>query len=365
MKKLFLTMIVALMGTLLCAQPKIQFEKTTYDFGTIKEEGGKVTGKFIFKNVGNEDLTLVRVKPGCGCTAANYTKTPVKPGEEGFIEATYNPYGRPGGFNKVIRVTTNEPQFDDPATSPHNIFIKGSVTKRPPTVYEQAGYTQGTGAVRIKENTYHINGLNSEEITFTVLIRNFMKSPTTVAPKSLPQHITIKSTNFGNTLAPDQEGEIVFAYNPAIKNEIGTFKERIDLITQDSIQTNKIFFLNVNIQEDFSKYTPKQLKEAPIAAYSVQDINFDKVAQGTTPSKTVTLTNNGKNDLIIRQIKPSSNVFSTKVEKNILKKGESTTITITMNSRGRKGTHKCTIDVTTNDPVNTIQVIHVIGEQLP
>ena len=50
MKKLFLTMIVALMGTLLCAQPKIQFEKTTYDFGTIKEEGGKVTGKFIFKN---------------------------------------------------------------------------------------------------------------------------------------------------------------------------------------------------------------------------------------------------------------------------------------------------------------------------
>lgn len=365
MKKLLFTMIVTLVGTLLCAQPKIQFEKTTYDFGTIKEEGGRVTGKFIFKNIGTEDLTLVRVKPGCGCTAANYTKTPVKPGEEGFIEATYNPYGRPGGFNKVIRVTTNEPQFEDPATSPHNIFIKGSVTKRPPTVYEQTGYTQGNGAVRVKNNTYLVEGLNSEEITFTVLIRNFMHKPTTVEPKSLPQHITIKSTSFGKTLGANQEGEIVFAYNPTLKNEIGNFKERIDLITQDSIQANKIFFLNVNIKEDFSKYTPKQLKEAPIAVYNTEDINFERVAKGNTPSKTFTITNNGKNDLIIRQIKPSSNIFTTKIDKNLIKKGESATITIVMNSRGRKGTHKCTIDVTTNDPVNTVKVIHVLGEQLP
>ena len=58
MKKLSLLLLAVVSGLLCFAQPKIEFEKTTYDFGKIKEEGGKVTGKFVFKNVGNEPLEL-------------------------------------------------------------------------------------------------------------------------------------------------------------------------------------------------------------------------------------------------------------------------------------------------------------------
>ena len=62
MKKLSL-LFVAVMSAIFCiAQPEIKFENTTYDFGKIKEEGGKVTGKFIFTNVGNEPLELTLVK---------------------------------------------------------------------------------------------------------------------------------------------------------------------------------------------------------------------------------------------------------------------------------------------------------------
>ena len=81
MKKVSL-LLVSVVACLLCyAQPEIKFESTTYDFGKIKEEGGKVTGKFIFTNVGNEPLELTNVRPGCGCTAANYTKGAIAPGE--------------------------------------------------------------------------------------------------------------------------------------------------------------------------------------------------------------------------------------------------------------------------------------------
>ena len=131
MKKLSLLLLAVVSGLLCFAQPKIEFEKTTYDFGKIKEEGGKVTGKFVFKNVGNEPLELTNVRPGCGCTAANYSKGAIAPGEKGYIEATYNPYNRPGAFNKNIRVTTNEPQFiENEKATPHMIFIKGEVIKR-------------------------------------------------------------------------------------------------------------------------------------------------------------------------------------------------------------------------------------------
>ena len=56
MKKLGL-LLLAVVACIICvAQPEIRFENTTYDFGKIKEEGGKVTGKFIFTNVCNEPL---------------------------------------------------------------------------------------------------------------------------------------------------------------------------------------------------------------------------------------------------------------------------------------------------------------------
>ena len=85
MKKLSLLLLAVLTCIVCIAQPEIKFENTTFDFGKIKEEGGKVTGKFIFTNVGNEPLELTNVRPGCGCTAANYTKVAIAPGEQGYI----------------------------------------------------------------------------------------------------------------------------------------------------------------------------------------------------------------------------------------------------------------------------------------
>ena len=106
MKSIKLTLALMLVALFVSAQPQLQFENTTYDFGNIKEEGGKVTGRFIFTNTGTSNLILKSVRPGCGCTAANYTTDSVAPGEKGFIDATFDPYNRPGGFTKNIRVTT-------------------------------------------------------------------------------------------------------------------------------------------------------------------------------------------------------------------------------------------------------------------
>ena len=74
MKKQLLCFVMFLCALSLFAQPAIQFDATTIDFGNIKEEDGKVSGRFEFTNTGNKDLLLTGVKPGCGCTAADYTK---------------------------------------------------------------------------------------------------------------------------------------------------------------------------------------------------------------------------------------------------------------------------------------------------
>lgn len=92
----------------------------THDFGDI-EKGKPVTYSFTFTNTTKETVLLTNVKPSCGCTAANYTKTPIKPGEKGIVEATFDA-NSPGNFQKTITVSTNEK-----GTSPKVLIIKGSV----------------------------------------------------------------------------------------------------------------------------------------------------------------------------------------------------------------------------------------------
>lgn len=85
----------------------LTWKEESFNFGETLEKGKPVTHEFAFKNTSKQTVLLTNVKASCGCTATDYTKTPVKPGETGFVKATYNA-ANPGTFNKTITVTTNE-----------------------------------------------------------------------------------------------------------------------------------------------------------------------------------------------------------------------------------------------------------------
>ncbi|MEY4835313.1 MAG: hypothetical protein RI980_1428 [Bacteroidota bacterium] len=99
---------------------QLKWEKETHEFGTI-EQGKPVSYEFTFTNTTNKDVTLKDVKASCGCTATNYTKTAIKPGEKGTVTATYNAAAG-GAFHKTVTVTTSEEN-----TIPKTITIKGTV----------------------------------------------------------------------------------------------------------------------------------------------------------------------------------------------------------------------------------------------
>jgi Protein of unknown function (DUF1573) len=84
---------------------EFKFNEEKHDFGKIPQ-GTPVTTVFEFTNVGKNPLILTDVKPTCGCTIADYTKTPVKSGEKGVIKITYNAAAI-APFNKTIVVTSN------------------------------------------------------------------------------------------------------------------------------------------------------------------------------------------------------------------------------------------------------------------
>ena len=87
-------------------QSAIKWDQEIHDFGDI-EKGKPVTYEFSFTNTTKETVLITNVRPACGCTAANYTKTPIKPGEKGMVAATFN--AASGGiFQKSVTITTTE-----------------------------------------------------------------------------------------------------------------------------------------------------------------------------------------------------------------------------------------------------------------
>jgi len=85
----------------------IAFDKAEHDFGVISESGGVAAYEFTFKNTGEIPLVITKVSTSCGCTAPDWSKEPIAPGEQGFIKVTFNPKGRSGDFTKSLTVFTN------------------------------------------------------------------------------------------------------------------------------------------------------------------------------------------------------------------------------------------------------------------
>lgn len=104
------------------AQGVMKFKEETHNFGKIPQ-GTPVTTEFEFTNTGNAPIILSEVKPTCGCTTPEYTKTPVAPGKKGVIKATFNAAAS-GPFNKGITVTSNA------ETATLMLYLKGEVEKK-------------------------------------------------------------------------------------------------------------------------------------------------------------------------------------------------------------------------------------------
>lgn len=122
MKKLILLLcFLVSSATFVQAQAKpgeFKFDTEVYDFGKVVI-GKPVTYTFSFTNTGDAPIIISKVETTCGCTVPEYSTTPIKKGEKGFLKVTLTPAGVPMPFNKGITLTSNA------RTTTKVLFIKG------------------------------------------------------------------------------------------------------------------------------------------------------------------------------------------------------------------------------------------------
>ena len=124
------------------------------------------------------------------------------------------------------------------------------------------------------------------------------------------------------------------------------------------------------VREDFSKLTPAQIEQAPIARISNNTADFAFI-DSTTPTKStieVNVSNLGKDPLKVHQVYSNNKAISASISSTTINSGTEATISITLdttlldeNQRLSKMLN-ANITIVTNDPKSPEQIVRAVGQ---
>jgi hypothetical protein len=350
----FLVFLVACAS--LAAQPKMNFANTRFDYGTIKEEDGKQEAVFNFTNTGDSVLVITRVQSSCGCTAADYTKSPVPPGGKGYVKAVFDPRGYSSRFAKSVSVYANA----KPAVVV--LVIEGTVTPREKSVDEL--YTFAVGPVRFQSNHLPFTTTKKNEKKIRVMpVINTSKEAATVEFEGLPAHLKLKM--IPATLKPGEKGVIEGTYDASLNGDNwGNVNDLVRLKVNGQPMPNIYLYVSANLVEDFSDLSAQELANAPVFKLESNTVDFGTVRQNSSADVEFTFTNEGKSDLIIRHVKAGCGCTALMPTENVIKPGARGSIKAKFSSGIYKGQVYKNIFVYTNDPKNSEVMLMIKGEVL-
>ncbi|MBS3807233.1 MAG: DUF1573 domain-containing protein, partial [Bacteroidales bacterium] len=344
--KRFLPILIMILGmaTAVSAQqkkPKIVFDQKIHNFGTIREDGGKVTHSFTFVNQGGEPLIINRVKANCGCTTPAWTREPVKPGGKGFVRATFDPRRRPGTFNKSVVVHTNA------SKGKVLLRIQGKVQRRERTIEEK--YPRKMGSLRLKSHHLAFARIKHTRVQRDSLgIVNVSGQPIRISFERVPQHIDLSTRP--EVLQPGQKGHIHGTYDPTRINDWGFRMDRVRIKVNAQNVPHNHLVVSAKIMEDFSGLTARERKNAPHVSFENTSHDFGKVEKGGRVEHVFRFTNTGQRPLKIRKIRATCGCTTVKPEKTVIPSGETSSFKAILSVGSRKGQLHKSIYFISNDP---------------
>jgi len=332
----------------------LQFHEAIFDFGTIKEQAGPVTHEFSFINNSSREIKILGVQASCGCTTPAWSKESIAPGKSGFIQASYNPIGRPGYFNKSLTVTTD---FD---SNPVILQIKGQVAVEGEV--EKIQFQAANGSWKLKSGSFNLGKVFTKD-EFTVRdfqVLNGGTKPVTFSGKYVgPAYIKIDVQP--QTLEPGEKGNIKVSYNGKMKGVYGFQSDNVELFTDDELNSTKSFSVYATLEDEFPQLTAEELAKAPQLRVQFSTIDFGKLRPHTASVREVQFYNMGKKELDIKALQGNCSCVTASAEKTSIKPGQSSTIKISIDPQDRKGSLQKSLTIYSNDPQNPVQRITFSG----
>lgn len=159
------------------AQAEIRWERTAVEC-PADANTEKVEAVFGFTNAGKDPVTILELKPSCGCTAVTLEKRRYNPGEGGQLKAVFELRGLPGLQQTSIDVITDEvpsrptiltmratlPEFI--TLSPQNLaWTVGEASESKETLFAPVVASSGMQVVALRGNQAYFDATLRRDVT--------------------------------------------------------------------------------------------------------------------------------------------------------------------------------------------------------
>ncbi len=353
MKKHIIMAAMAMIAFVASAEVKIEWLETEHNFGAFDENDGNVTCHFRFVNTGDEPITVMSVRTSCGCTTSKPPREPIQPGDTASVSATYNPIGRPGRFEKKVYVDMN--------TTPRRftLKIKGTVIGDSNTL--RSRYPIDAGNVKLRSDVIPFGEVKKGKVK-SEFFEIYNVSKDTVRPtwENLPPYVRAAAKI--DAIPPGEQSTFAMIFDTTYdKIPYGIVADSIYFRTAPDTAPVKVDII-ANVTEDFSRLTPQQRKDAPVLGYETRTVDFGEFDASRSISREFTITNRGKNPLLVRRVYSGDPGISANIDKTKIKNGKSATITIAVDPSALPAEMLSgRISIITNDPTNPLFIIRAVG----
>ena len=326
----------------------------TYDFGIFNEEKGKQEGELKFINEGKRPTFIKSVVPACGCTDVSYTKEIIQPGDTAVVNFSYNPVGRPGNFDKGIKVFIgDEGDFSQ-------LRIKGEVIPSEQTlslifpfksgVLRHDVRNQSGGEItKGKKRTWYVNVYNQSSDNITPdLISDSESLTCKLTPASLP---------------PRGKGVLTVRLDTSKETNIGPVSYSLRLTDKmDETDTVDFFTVDVTLMEDPLSVETKKYEEGG-RAYIVPE--FIDLGEDLTEGEVYfefLVCNEGKENLEVKRIYSAEEAVKIESSRDIIKPGKQMHVKGKLNlSEMETGPFRIPVTVFTDDALHPQRIANIVG----
>ena len=343
-------LLVAL-GTPMSLAAQIEWLATDYDFGIIKEAAGPKTGQVRFVNHGSAPTAINQVRPSCGCTGADFTHGEILPGDTATVSFTYDPKGRPGRFEKTVKVYTGE---DNSRTV---ITIRGTVIGAPETL--SSSYPIEAGPLRLSNRLLPAGDVRYGTSRH-LFLQGYNQSADTIWPdwghpaRSLSLGISNKA------VAPGDLVTFSIYFNSREEDAPGTIVYPIEIVadTHAVEKHSTTVEFRANVIPDTSGPGASQLADAPVITITPPTVDLGNVTD-TTPFRFI-VSNSGKSELHIKRIYGEGTIMKRFPVR--LKPGKTGECSGSLSmAELPQGPFSIKLEIVSNDPVRPVFPIRLVG----
>lgn len=335
--------------------PSLETDRIIHNFGEIIHKSGPVSCTFNLKNVSDSPVVIYNVISTCGCTNVEWTREPIRPGQNGKISVTYSNDEGAYPFDKTLTTYVSDSQ------KPILLKIRGISVDSPKPLKEL--YPVSYGPLALRET--HIKCGNIEQgcsKSEAVLVANTSDKPIQVDFTNISENLSLSVSP--NPIPAQSTAEMSFTVKSDRKIwGKNTYRATpvIDGKTYKSSNGRSDIGIWAFTKENFSSLTQDQKANGPRPTFEESTYSFGKIKRGETVHATYTFKNEGKECFCVYKVNADARVWSHSTIP-AAQSGEEVSFRVHLDTTDLPvGEHLTIVTLTTNSPLRPIVNLFIAG----